>query len=94
MKTRLGILALMASLLAAPVVRAADRTITLHVDGMTCDACPLIVKGTLSKVDGVKQVSVSAARKTAAVTFDDARTTVARLIEATTHAGYPSQAVK
>ena len=61
---------------------------------MTCEACPLIVKGTLAKVEGVRNVEVSYARKTATVTFDDGKVTVKSLIEATTGAGYPARLTK
>jgi len=42
----------------------------------------------------VHKTQVSYERKTAVVTFDDTKATVARLIDATTKAGYPSQVVK
>lgn len=83
-----------AGLLAAGVASAAEQTVTLTVENMTCEACPLIVKQSLAKVDGVRKVDVSFKRKTATVTFDNGKTTVASLIEATTKAGYPSQVVK
>jgi mercuric ion binding protein len=41
-------------------------------------------------VDGVSQVGVSYPDREAVVTFDDTRTSVETLIEATTNAGYPS----
>jgi periplasmic mercuric ion binding protein len=45
-------------------------------------------------VPGVAKAVVSYADKTAVVTFDDAKTAVPALINATTNAGYPSSAVK
>ena len=69
---------------------AAEQTVTLSVPGMTCVACPTIVKGSLQKVEGVTKVEVSFEQKTAVVTFDDAKATVEDLITATTNAGYPS----
>jgi mercuric ion binding protein len=57
---------------------------------MYCAACPAIVKGSLTAVPGVTNVAVSYARKTAVVTFDDAKTKVPALVAATTNAGYPS----
>jgi mercuric ion binding protein len=70
---------------------AGERAVRLAVDNMDCAACPLIVKQSLAKVPGVTKVEVSYARKTAPVTFDDAKATVAALIEATAKAGYPSR---
>ncbi len=69
---------------------AATRTATLSVPGMTCAACPITVKKALSRVDGVSDVTVSYQDKQATVTFDDAKTTVHALTQATADAGYPS----
>jgi mercuric ion binding protein len=69
---------------------AAEKTVTLAVEHMTCAACPHIVKGSLAAVPGVSAVVVSFEDKTATVTYDDARTAIPTLIRATTDAGYPS----
>ncbi len=79
-----------ALLLLASPAWAAPRTVTLAIRGMTCATCPITVKKALTKVAGVTQVNVDFNEKEAVVTFDDARTTVAALIKATTDAGYPS----
>ena len=69
---------------------AATQTITLDVPTMTCATCPITVKTALSKVDGVLEAKVTWEPKEAVVTFDDARTDVNALTEATKNAGYPS----
>ncbi|MBB3232345.1 mercury resistance system periplasmic binding protein MerP [Halomonas stenophila] len=69
---------------------AAMQTVTLSVPGMTCAACPITVKAALNKVDGVSQVDVSYENREAVITFDDSRTFIEALTEATTNAGYPS----
>jgi mercuric ion binding protein len=69
---------------------AAPRSVTLAVPGMTCATCPITVKKALSKVAGVTKVDVNLDKLQAVVTFDDAKTTVAALIKATTDAGYAS----
>jgi periplasmic mercuric ion binding protein len=69
---------------------AAERTITLAVQNMYCAACPHTVRASLQAVPGVENVTVSLQQKTAAVTYDDARTNVNALTAATTNAGYPS----
>lgn len=69
---------------------AATRTVTLSVPGMTCAACPITVKKALTKAEGVIHVEVSFAEREAVVTYDDARTSVAALGEATANAGYPA----
>ena len=90
----------MKSLFAAAVVSlltilctsawAASKTVTLSVPGMTCAACPITIKKALTDVDGVTDAEVSFDKKEAVVTFDDTKTDVSALIEATTNAGYPS----
>ncbi len=79
----------LAAIVATPVW-AAIQTVTLAVPGMTCAACPITVKKALSKVEGVSQVDVSFEKREAVVTFDDAKTSVQKLIETTSNAGYPS----
>lgn len=70
---------------------AAERTVTLAVDGMYCEACPYMVKKTLTSVSGVSNVTVSFKDKTAVVAFDDAKASVNDLTTATTKAGFPSK---
>ena len=73
---------------------AGAKTVTLSVSGMTCAACPITVKKALSKVDGVEKAEVSYENKEAVVTYDDAKTSVEALTEATEGAGYPSEVKK
>lgn len=88
-KTRLFSLVLLA--VSAPMAFAAPRTVTLEVPTMTCATCPITVKAALSKVDGVLEAKVTWEPKEAVVTYDDARTDVKALTEATKNAGYPSR---
>jgi mercuric ion binding protein len=69
---------------------AAEQTVTLAVQHMTCAACPRTVKASLQAVPGVTNVVVSAEDKTAVVTYDDSKAQVDALVKATTNAGYPS----
>ena len=87
----LRLCALGMAFIAAPAV-AADRTVALDLPGMDCALCPITVKKALSRVSGVSKVAVSFEKKEAAVTFDDARTSVDALRRATANAGYPSTA--
>jgi mercuric ion binding protein len=82
------------SAFASMTVWAAPQTVNLSVPGMTCSTCPITVKKALAKVDGVTKAEVHFENRSATVTFDDARTNVKALIQATTNAGYPSQLVK
>lgn len=84
-------LALMLSLLLLSLdAVAALRTVTLSVPGMYCAVCPITVKKALQKVPGVKKVEVSLERKEAVVTFDDSKTSIRALEDATFEAGYTS----
>jgi len=83
------VLTLVTALLSMPAL-AAMQTVTLSVPGMNCAACPITVKMALNRVDGVSQADVSYPEREAVVTFDDTRTSVEALTEATTNAGYPS----
>ena len=89
MKKLISAVALAAFSLGVPVF-AAPKTVTLAVPGMNCAACPITIKKALTKVEGVEKAEVSYEKKEAKVTFDDARTSIAALTEATENAGYPS----
>lgn len=82
-----------AALLLAGVASAAERTVTLDVDNVSCVTCAPIVKRTLSRLPGVSRVVVAeqAGTATATVTFDDARVTADALTVATTSVGYPAR---
>lgn len=69
---------------------AAEQTVTLAVENMYCEACPYMVKKTLEHVAGVGKVGVSLKDKTAVVTYDDAKTSIKALTDATAGAGFPS----
>jgi periplasmic mercuric ion binding protein len=71
-------------------VHAAPKQVTLTVPTMDCDTCPITIRVSLMKVPGVSRAVVSYERRTAKVTFDDAKTSVAALTKATEAAGYPS----
>lgn len=88
MKQLITALALSAAL-SAPAW-AATQTVTLSVTGMTCATCPITIKKVLNKVEGVENIEVNVEKKEALVTFDDAKTIVEALLEATKNAGYPS----
>lgn len=83
-------LALGSLMVSSGAAIAEQRTVTLAVDSMYCEACPYMVKKTIEKVSGVSKVTVSFKEKTAVVVFDDARTKVEDLTNATTSAGFPS----
>jgi mercuric ion binding protein len=69
---------------------AGQKTVVLSVPDMNCSACPITVRKALEKVPGVEKVKATYEPKEAVVTFDDAKTSVEKLTEATKRAGYPS----
>ncbi len=82
----------------APSIAVADgtnlQTVTLDVDGMTCNMCPITVKKALKKVTGVVDVTTQYAGDGigwAKVTFDPAKANVDALTSATQEAGYTSR---
>jgi len=77
-------------LAGSSVAFAAEKTVTLAVRNMYCADCPFIVKKSLEGVPGVAKAVVSFKDRTAVVTFDDAKTDINALTDATTKAGYPS----
>jgi mercuric ion binding protein len=82
------------SFLVSTSVWAAVQTVTLAVPDMNCPACPYTVKKALSKVNGVGKIEVSLEKHEAVVVYDDSKTNVAKLTEATESAGYPSSEKK
>ena len=91
MKLRtLAIASALASLITSGAA-AAERTVTLKVDNMTCALCPPTVRKSLERVQGVTKAQADLDTGTAVVTFDDAKTNIEALTKATTDAGYPSR---
>lgn len=80
-----------ALMLLAGAAGAAERTVTLELEGMTCASCPYIVDRALERVEGVADARVSYEKRTAVVRFDDTRTSADALTRATAAAGYPSE---
>lgn len=73
---------------------AAEQSVMLSISGMTCAVCPITVKKSLQKIEGVKTVSVSYENKTATVVFDDELAKVESLLKATENVGYPATVLK
>lgn len=86
---RLSLLFLLISCLAS-VTWADVRSVQLSIPGMNCGFCPVTIRKALEKVDGVTQAHVDYETKSAVVEFDDQKTNVGQLTEATKNAGYPS----
>jgi len=74
-----------------PPALAKTNTVTLDVPGMNCAVCPITVRKALEKVPGVSRVNVTYETREAAVTFDEAKTDIKTLENATFEAGYKSR---
>ena len=62
----------------------------LKVQNLTCDSCAAAARTALLRVGGVKGAQVTVEPPIAVVTYDPTKATVAALMLATAHAGYPS----
>jgi len=93
MKQLPTIAAILGTLAIATTAFAAERTATLAVENMTCASCPYIVKKAMERVPGVSAVTVSYAKKITTVTFDDAKTTVDAIAQASADTGFPAKPI-
>ena len=91
MKRTVAALTVVVALFGSPLLAsAAEQTVTLNVP-MWCASCPYIVKRTLAEVPGVLDVNVSYDDQVAIVRFDDDKTDVSALTQATADVGFPSE---
>ncbi len=96
MKNKLAAATLALGLLMVPIAAfAGDSSVILTVHHADCVLCGPIVKGTLTRITGVKSVEVSQADAmadvTAIVKFDDAVTRPEAMIKATAEQGYATE---
>ena len=75
-------------------VLAAEQTVTMDIEKMSCAMCPFTVRTAIERVDGVKNVEVDYDGKTAVVTFDDSKTNAPTVAQASTDVGYPATPAK
>ncbi|MCL6593339.1 MAG: copper ion binding protein [Alicyclobacillus sp.] len=66
-------------------------TATIPVKGMTCSGCVNSVTKALKGVEGVQEAIVDLQGQKATVTFDESKTSVAKLKEAIEDAGYDTE---
>lgn len=67
---------------------SAGSSLVLHVEGMTCGGCAAAVQSSLSRLEGIREASVSYEEKSAIVKYDASRVTVEQMIQAIEKAGY------
>ena len=80
----------LAMLVVPSLVMAAEMTVTLAIQNMTCATCPITVRTAIKAVAGAKDVNVDFGKSIAIVVFDDALTNVGMLARASTDAGFPA----
>jgi mercuric ion binding protein len=86
-----SILAFLPTLLGGSLpALSAEQTVTLRVD-LWCPSCSYIIKQTLAQVPGVLVVKVSYDDQVAIVRFDDDKTDLSALTQATADVGFPSK---
>lgn len=88
------LLIVLATCVGALSAWAAPATVALSVPTMDCPVCPITVKKALTSVPGVANASVDFDRRLVTVHYDDSRTNVGALMQATANAGYPSTRAK
>src|SRR5262249_21742415 len=76
---------------SAHQVSGATQQVVLLVEGMHCATCPVTVRVTLQKLDGIKIVNVSMKDGKAIVEYDPVKVTPDRMAKAVTDAGYPTR---
>lgn len=93
-KRRMVAGAMLALVLAvcADAAPAATRTVTIHVEGMTCGGCAVMIEEALKGTEGVREARVSYERGEAWVKYDDRKVTAARLREVINAAGFKTVA--
>jgi len=79
---------------AAEPTTPPQQLVTLDVRNMTCAMCPITVRKSLTRLDGVSTADVSYKHKTATVRYNPQKITLDQLTLATTNAGYPSTVKK
>jgi copper chaperone CopZ len=71
-----------------------NKTITLAVEGMTCEGCESTVKESVEKLPGIASATASYKEKTTVVSFDSTLTNTADISKAITDVGYEVKGLK
>lgn len=86
------VLGLAIALWAGIAVAAMPQTVVLEVKNMTCPACSITIEKALEKVPGVSGQRIDTEAGTVMVTFDAERTSVPKVADAISNAGFPAKA--
>jgi mercuric transport protein len=87
----------MGGMMGEPATQAlpaeATKVATIQVEGMTCGGCAIGVRTALKRLDGVARADVSYKDERAVVTFDPAKVSTDRMLEAIRKVGYTATLV-
>ena len=64
------------------------QTVTVNIDGMTCENCVKSVHNVVSKIEGIESLSVSLEHNKATVSFDDSLASAQDIVSAIDDAGF------
>jgi len=73
---------------------AAEKTVIIEVEGMTCPLCTSAIKRSLKTTPGVVKAKVLLSTKKATVVYDDAKTDISKLLHAIEVVGYKGKVVE
>lgn len=80
--------------IANPSKVQVNKTITLAVDGMTCEDCENTVKGAIEKLPGIASAKASYKDKAVVIAFDSTQAKVKDISMAITAVGYEVKGLK
>ena len=80
--------------IANPSKVEVNKTITLAVEGMTCEGCENTVKESVEKLPGVASAKASYTDKTVVISMDSAQVKVKDISSAITSVGYEVKGIK
>lgn len=85
------LIAMTLSTIGATAAFAADRTVALHVDGLSCQASQVMVRKGLERMTGVKVARMDVDASTVDVVVTNEAVSDAALVTAIAKAGYQSR---
>lgn len=88
MKKRSMLMAVVVALSLAWPLHAETKTAVFEVSGWTCASCASATRIALNKLDGVQDVKTDPEKKQASVTYDDAKVSPERMVQAISKLGY------
>lgn len=65
-----------------------EKTITVKIEGMTCNHCVHAVQSALEEIDGISKAVVSLEKKSAVVSCDPDRITTDQIVDIIEEEGY------